>query len=63
MAERHPLFPDTSAIKPSIQDRFEAFHTANPHIFELFKQYAHDALGSGSSATRLMPFFIGFVGT
>lgn len=37
-------FPDD---KPSIDDRFLAFHRANPGVYELFKQYAEKAMAAG----------------
>lgn len=31
----------------TIQQRFEDFHAANPHVYTLFKRYAYDLMKAG----------------
>lgn len=33
--------------RPTIPERFAAFHAANPVVYRLFRQYAHDAKRAG----------------
>lgn len=40
-------FADYKYGKPSIDDRFTAFHKAHPEVYELFRQYAEKALATG----------------
>ena len=36
------MFPPSLFVDRSIQGRFEAFHKAHPHVFELFRRFANE---------------------
>lgn len=33
----------------TVEEKFEAFHAANPHVYSLFKRFAYEAFGSGAT--------------
>ncbi len=35
----------------TVQDKFDAFHRDNPHVYSLFKRFAYEAIKAG--ATRI----------
>lgn len=37
----------SSHCRQTIQERFEAFHGANPHVFAAFRRFAQEALAAG----------------
>lgn len=41
--------PPIAPARPSIDERFEAFHKANPHVFEEMKRLAHARLARGET--------------
>lgn len=40
----HSLFAD---LQPHVVEAFWAYHSENPHVYELFKRYAHDLRRAG----------------
>ena len=32
----------------TVQDNFNAFHTANPHVYSLYKHFAYEAFSKGA---------------
>lgn len=32
----------------TVQEKFEAFHAANPHVYSLFKRFAYELLKTGA---------------
>lgn len=44
-----PIASARSAARPSIDERFEAFHKANPHVFDEMKRLAHARIARGET--------------
>ena len=42
-----PLTQQSFRFAPTAEDRFQAFHTKNPHVYDLFKQFTFQAINAG----------------